>query len=513
MFIVGLLRKKCPVSLRKPVLLLLALGAALPACGVDERAFARTDFSPSLGATHQTLRSLHPWGETQAVTAPGATAAFDNFGLSSTVCGDVAVVGAWHADLTVGGGSSKVDAGAAYVYERSLRTDTWTLTSKLVASDAAAGDSFGFSVACHGDTIAVGAMFADVPSPLGTPLSDAGAVYLFERQGDGWRQTQKLIAVDAAASDAFGFALSMTSKDLLIGAPYVNAPSQTSRIDVGAAYIYTRLAGGFTVAGKLMAQDGGASDFFGRAVAISGETALIGAMHSDVITASGKATDAGAAFVFVRDRDRWIQQQVLTARDAASRDLFGFAVALDGDTAVVGAYLADLLDSDGASLDNAGAAYIFARKGGVFSAGEKLVAPDASRDDYFGTSVAIAGERVVVGAPYADLTLLDDSRVNNGGAVYAFRRRGDVWHWQDKLVASDVADRDVLGRGVALWGHTALLSAPGKLRGGRSEVGAAYFFDYTPLTRGAPCHPDTGAVDCDSGFCSAGVCCDSACAP
>ncbi len=464
-----------------------------------------------VGLSRHELTLVSPWQEAQRVSAPIA-AAGDQFGLSPVICGDLAVLGAWHTDVPTGSGMPLVDAGAAYVYERSRSTRRFEPAGRLLAPDGAAGDAFGFAVACNGDSIAVGALFADVPGPGGTALRDAGAVYLFEKRADGWQPTQKITALDAAASDAFGFALSMTRDGLLIGAPYADQPSPTPALDVGAAYVYTRGTAGWAVDSKLLARDGAASDFFGRAVALSGETALIGAMYRDVKVGDVMATDAGAAYVFAHRSGRWSQTQLLTAFDAQTRDLFGFAVALADDVAVIGAYLADLPDGpSGSPRGNAGAAYVYRRKSDVFAATDKLTAPDAARDDYFGTSVAINGRRLLVGSIYADLDLPDGTHRTNAGAVYAFAESGETFRAQSKLIASDAGDRDALGRSVALSGNTALLAAPGKLLSGLPDVGAAYFFDYTPLALGSPCSPATGVLDCQSGFCADGVCCNSAC--
>jgi hypothetical protein len=303
----------------------VALGAA---CA------AESPLPEPLSTATSPLTIASPWPETQRISAP-LPAAGDQFGLTPTICGDLAVVGAWHAEVAGPGGMPLGDAGAAYVYERSRSSRRFELVQRLVAGDAAAGDAFGFAVACSGDTIAVGALFADLPGPAGTTLTDAGAVYLVEKRSDGWQATQKLTAVDAAASDAFGFALSLSRDGLLIGAPYVDQPPPTPLPDVGAAYVYSRSSAGFTVDSKLLARAGAASDFFGRAVALSGETALIGAMHRDVKVGDAVAADAGAAFVFAHRGGRWSQTQELSASDAASRDLFGFAVALADDVAVV----------------------------------------------------------------------------------------------------------------------------------------------------------------------------------
>ena len=504
-------------SLSSAVWRLCGLGGSLLVlgCSADVPDPSPAESFPPTAATAQALSAARPWNEAQIVTAPGGPAAFDNFGLSPAVCGNLAVVGAWHADVPASsGGSPKVDAGSAYVFERSHAHAPWTLTAQLSPGDVAAGDTFGFSVACQGSTIAVGAMFQDLPGPMGSPLLDAGAVYLFERRGDSWQQTQKLLAPDGGAGDAFGFALSMTVDGLLIGAPYVDAAGPSPQRDIGAAYLFTRASSGFVADSKLLARDAAASDFFGRAVALAGETALVGAMYRDLPLGSTTATDAGAAYVFTRGSDRWNQTQLLTASDPATRDLFAFSLALNegGDVAVVGSYLADLPDGPGGtSRGNAGAAYVFERSAGRIGPPQKLTAPDAARHDYFGSSVAIAGDRLLVGALYADIARPDGSVKTNGGSVYAFRRASTAWRLQDKLVASDVTDRDVLGRSVAMFDRTALLAAPGKGLGGQPEVGAAYFFEYTPLSIGTACSASTGAIDCDSGNCVDGVCCDSTC--
>lgn len=487
--------------------LVAALAAACAANEIDAPPSPPVSLRPAVHAL--TGAKIGPWQQTQALTAPEG-ASGDNYGLSVAISGDLAVVGAWHADVEIGG-TTKGDAGAAYVYERNKASGTWTLTAKLTAADAGAGDSFGFAVACAGDTIAVGSFFADIVTPAGTTLNDAGAVYVFARRAGGWAQTDKIVAPDGAASDAFGFSIALSGDSLLIGAPYTDATLPAGpRIDVGAAYVYTRLAAGWALDSKLQARDAAASDFFGRAVALAGDTALIGAMYADPVTPAGVATDGGAAYIFSRADGRFTQQQRLVADDVATRDLFGFSVALapSGDQALIGAYLADV--PGGPTNNNAGAAYVFSRRGGLFAQHSKLTAPDATRDDYFGTSVAIDGDRALIGALYADIATPAGVK-SNGGATYAFRLLDGTWRMQAKLSGADVEDRDVLGRSIALSADTALLAAPGKKIGSQPDAGAAYLFDYAPLSLGDPCTPTTGAIDCRSGYCSDGVCCDSLC--
>jgi hypothetical protein len=159
--------------------------------------------------------------------------------------------------------------------------------------------------------------------------------------------------------------------------------------DEGAIYPMT-IDPTLTQQQKLLASDAGAVDVFGASVAISGETVVVSAPVND----DGAILFQGAAYVFVRSGGIWSQQQKLLASDAGSNDQFGFWVAISGETVVVGA----AFDDDAAGADQ-GAAYVFERSGGVWSQHQKLLASDAGAVDVFGSSVAISGETVVVGAP------------------------------------------------------------------------------------------------------------------
>jgi len=153
-------------------------------------------------------------------------------------------------------------------------------------------------------------------------------------------------------------------------------------------------AGNWGQVTKLTASDAQTADFFGDSVAVSGDTAVVGA---DLEDAGGD--DAGAAYVFQRDQggvDNWGEVRKLTASDAQAGDRFGIRVAASGDTAVVGAYL------ESAGGEFAGAAYVFQRnEGGADNWGEakKLTASDAQAGAVFGFSVAVSGDTAVVGAP------------------------------------------------------------------------------------------------------------------
>src|SRR6266540_2968214 len=253
---------------------------------------------------------------------------------------------------------------------------TFTQHQKLEASDPAAFDGFGFSVAISGETVVVGALFDDGAAGL-----QQGSAYVFARSGGVWTQQQKLLASDAAAGALFGISVAISGETVVVGAPGDDAG--------GSAYVFARNGGVWSQQQKLRASDAAVADSFGASVAISGETVVVGAIGDD--GAAGR--DQGSAYVFARSGGVWTQQQKLEASDAAANDLFGLSVAISGGTVVVGAPF-----DAGAAGNSQGSAYVFARSGGVWSQQQKLEASDAALGDQFGFSVAVSGGTVVVGA-------------------------------------------------------------------------------------------------------------------
>src|SRR6266540_2203603 len=248
---------------------------------------------------------------------------------------------------------------------------TFTQHQKLEASDPAAFDGFGFSVAISGETVVVGA-----------PGDDSrGSAYVFARNGGVWSQQQKLLASDAAAGDAFGESVAISGETVVVGSGGGGVG--------GSAYVFARSSGVWSQQQKLRASDAAVADSFGASVAISGETVVVGAIGDD--GAAGR--DQGSAYVFARSGGVWTQQQKLEASDAAANDLFGLSVAISGETVVVGAPF-----DAGAAGNSQGSAYVLARSGGVWSQQQKLEASDAALGDQFGFSVAVSGGTVVVGA-------------------------------------------------------------------------------------------------------------------
>ncbi|MCC6904083.1 MAG: hypothetical protein IT377_34265 [Polyangiaceae bacterium] len=407
----------------------------------------------------------------------GDGAAEDLFGLAVSLSGDTAVVGA--PSHAVG---ASVYQGSAYVFVRS--GSIWTEQAKLKASDGAAGDFFGLSVSISGDTVVVGAD-EDV---VGANYLQ-GSAYVFVRSGSSWTEQAKLTASDGAASDLFGWSVSVFGDTVVVGAMEDDVGANG---DQGSAYVFVRSGTSWTQQAKLTSSDGAADDQFGCSVSVSGDTAVVGALFDDV----GANAEQGSAYVFVRSGTSWTQQAKLTAGDGADGDIFGRKVSTSGDTAVVGAELDDV----GANK-NQGSTYIFVRSGSTWTEQAKLTASDGAANDYFGGSVSVFDDAVVIGA------FGDDVGANYGqGSAYVFVRSGSTWTERAKLTASDGAASDTLGNSVSLSGDTVVVGAPSDDVGAKDQ-GSAYPFRLS-APNGDTC---TAGLPCSSGFCVDGVCCDTAC--
>jgi len=318
--------------------------------------------------------------------------------------------------------------------------------AELTAPDGAANDLFGDSVALSGDTALVGA-----PGKTAGGHAEAGAVYVFTRLGKSWSQQAELTAPDGAASDYFGWSVALSGDTALVGAVGTTVSGQYG---AGAVYVFTRSGMSWSEQAELTAAD---SDSFGSAVALDGNTALVGAAGS------------AAAYVFTRSATSWSQQAELTAANAAAEVDFGLSVALSGDTALVGAYRKTV-----SAQFKVGAAYVFTRSGTSWSQQAKLTVAAGVAVHEYGLSVALFGDTALVGA--YGLTISGPSDV---GAAYVFTRSGTKWSKQAKLTAANAAAGDAFGSSVALSVDTALVGAAGKTVSGHKGAGDAYVFTRT----------------------------------
>jgi hypothetical protein len=209
----------------------------------------------------------------------------------------------------------------------------------LLGQDGAVQDYFGWSVALDGDTALIGTLYGP-----GSANADQGAAYVFVRNGTTWTQQKKLTANDGLAFAQFGTAVALDGDTALVGAP--DHQRLPSFLTTGAAYVFVRNGTTWTQQAGLLANDGDGGDQFGAAVALDGDTALVGAPNN-AVTVGGQ----GAAYIFTRNGTSWTQRQRLLASDIAPDDHFGNAVALSGDKALIGAYLRDDLDTGTKAID------------------------------------------------------------------------------------------------------------------------------------------------------------------
>jgi len=259
--------------------------------------------------------------------------------------------------------------------------------------------------------------------------------------------TQELLASDGAQGDWFGFSVSISGDVAVVGA------IQTSQ-GPGAAYIFRSNGLSWVQEQKLLASDREEGDFFGASVSISGDVTLVGAPGDD-----DYGTNSGSAYIFRWDGSSWAQEQKLVT---SSR--FGAPVSISNDVAVV---VSGHDNGSGVS----GSVYVFRWNGSSWMFEQGLWALDGATDDYFGQSVSVFGDVVVVGASG------DDDNGAESGSTYVFRRNGSSWVQEQKLLASDGAEDDMFGNSVTTSGDVVMVGAPLDDDHGASS-GSAYVFHW-----------------------------------
>ena len=406
----------------------------------------------------------------------------DNFG-SVAISGDTLVVGAYREGSNATGvnGDQTNDlapeAGAAYVFVRT--GGTWSQQAYLKASNAEAADHFGYAVAIDGDTIVVGAyQEASASTGVNGDQSDnsafnAGAAYVFVRSGSTWTQQAYLKASNAGMFDFFGSSVAISGDTIMVGAyrEWGNATgingdgTNNDAFAAGAAYIFTRSGSTWSEQAYVKASNTDSGDQFGYGVAIDGDTAVVTAPNerSSATGVNGDQSDnftneAGAAYVFVRSGNTWSQQAYLKASNTEASDLFGYGLAVQGNTIVVGAFgegsNATGINGDQSdnSLNLAGAVYLFERTGTVWSQQAYIKPSNTDNFDFFGTALALSGNRLLVGA----------------GAVYLFEHDGTAWSQLAYLKASNTGSNDYFGGSVSMEGD---MIAVGAVQEGSNAIG------------------------------------------
>ena len=428
----------------------LAVGAHVEASSATGINSTPDNFATEAGAVYIFSRSGSTWTQ-QAYIKASNTDALDHFGYSIALSGDTLAVGATDEDSSTTGINSTPDnfasdAGAVYVYSRS--GSTWTQQAYIKASNTGVNYHFGHSVALSDNTLAVGAHteFSSTTGINSTPdvlAQAAGAVYVYSRTGNTWSQQAYIKASNTGANDLFGKSVALSGDILAVGASQedgsttgINSTPDNLAPDAGAVYIYSRSGTSWSQEAYIKASNTDANDWFGWSVALSGNTLAVGAVFEDSSTTGINSTpnniaeSAGAVYVYKRSGMTWTQQAYIKASNIDRSNNFGWSVALSGDTLAVGARHEPSsttgIDSTPNNLAaSAGAAYLYGRNNKIWTQQAYIKASNTDADDRFGSSVALSGDTLAVGAIFEDSSTVGinstpDNLAASAGAAYVF---------------------------------------------------------------------------------------------
>ncbi len=366
----------------------------------------------------------------------------DAFGESLALSGDTAIVGSIYHDL-------HRNFGAAWIYR--FDGAQWIEEAELFEPGVDDGDRYGETVAISGD-------FAFVGRPGGPGNeSRSGAVHVYHFTGTEWTHEGQLFPPDGQEGDSFGMSIHAWEGLFVVGA---DGDDDNGR-DSGSAYVFRYDGAAWVQETKLLPNASAAGDRFGSAVTVADNRIVIGAPRN-----RDQGDNAGTAYVFAYDGQKWTEEAKLLAPHGRDFEQFGDDVAISDRTIVIGA------ENSGSSGSNSGSAYVFHHNGDSWRPHTHLRPPAGSLDHRFGSSTAVAGATILIGATGAE------GRESASGAAYVFRLRdGANWVQEAKLMASDGEENDRFGHAVALSGNTAIMTAPNHDDAIRNIEGSAYVFD------------------------------------
>ena len=360
----------------------------------------------------------------------------EKFGSSVAIDGSNLGIGAILAD----GGAD--NSGATYLFKI---TDSNNFPQTKLSWDGTAktGDRFGNSVDISGDTLVIGAHLMDDGD-----LSNSGAAYVvkfsYDESQDSWDTEWVELTGDPVGNTEFGYAVAISGDVVVVGA----RKDSENGLYSGSVYVFRNNGSTWIREAKLYADDAQAQEYFGSSVAIDGDTLVVGA------TKGGEGDlQTGSVYVFKYNGSDWEEETELFAENLAYNDQFGYSVAIEGDTILVGAPRHDDGEAD------SGAAYVFRRNAGTWFPKSNLKGSELFEKAYFGTSVSLSGNTAVVGAYRNDLFAADNSVMEDTGSAYVFRFDGSIWPEEEKLIPADAVGGEEFGWAVAISGDTVVVGA------------------------------------------------------
>lgn len=388
---------------------------------------------------------------------PNDGTASNAFGQATAIDGGIVAIGA------PGDDDNGIGSGSAYLFDAA----TGTQLNKLLPLDGAAGDGFGYSIAIANGMVVVGARNDDDHG------SNSGSAYLFSATTGA--QLAKLVPIDGAAGDEFGFAVALEGTVVAIGA----SRDDDNGVDSGSVYLFDTLSGGQIT--KLLPNDGAAGHNFGESVDMDNGILATGAHGTGLLS--------GSAYLF--DVSTGSQLVKLVPLDTHANMFFGTTIGIDDGVVVVGAW------ADSIFFDHSGSAYLFDVSSGSQLA--KLIPSDGHDRDHFGFAVAIDNGTVAIGAEQ------DGDSGFNGGSAYLYDAADGSL--TTKVLASDGDTFDVFGSAIAIENGVVTIGAPGDDDNGASS-GSAYLVKTAGRSGNAYCFGDGSGANCPcAGFGAAGTGC------
>ncbi len=428
--------------------------------------------------------------------------------------------------------NSLYSAGAVYLFVRA--NNVWTQQAYLKASNAGQSDKFGYdlSLSRDGNTLAVSAVYESSAAkgingdPNDDSIPQAGAVYVFARDGNVWRQQAYIKASNTGEAgvgdqfgdgDQFGFSVRLSGDGNTLAAGAIGEDSGARGINgdqtdnsapgAGAVYVFTRRGAVWSQQAYIKASNTDTGDLFGYSVGLSGDgnTLAVSAFDEDGSSrAINGAQDrnrrgSGAVYVFTRAGNAWSQQAYLKASNGEGGDSLGYeiAISLDGNTIAAGAADEDCMtpginppacDNDQREDNSSGAAYVFVRNAGVWKQEAFIKASNPGKEDWFGSRLALSGDgnALAVGAQVENGSAKvvngpADDAAEDAGAVYFYTRTGGVWTQKAYVKASNAEAYDEFGSAMALSNDGKVMAA-----GARGEAGAAKGVNGNPNSNSAP---------------------------
>jgi hypothetical protein len=388
-------------------------------------------------------------------------AALNWFGYSVAADDNVIVVGSPFYDLVVGDQVSDPSIGAAYVFERI--GDTWQQTTQLLSSASVRTSSmFGWSVAVDGNIIAVGAWNEDVPG------DQIGAVYVFERSGGAWTQNAKLVPLSGDDQERFGHSVAVSGTRIAVGAPLISDVDDS--VDATPAYVFER-NGTNWIGTRLLPNDDPRDSWFGYTVALSGNVAVVGAPGFKRLGQGLPINGVGAAYVFeANGAGGWNQTARLEDLEGAANDFLGRGVAVDGDVIVAGSEAG----GDPTTL-NTGTALVFERPTGTWVESARLLPEKVAVGTQLGYAVAVRGGTIVVSAHH------DDQFGTDSGAAYVYEKDGaSGWVQASKLYNPGSLGGDHFGASAAIASDTTIVVGARYDDDDGYDSGSIYVFEASP---------------------------------